>query len=184
MSKSKNLEIATLAGGCFWCMESTFAEVDGVEDVVSGYAGGNVMYPDYETVACGRTDHREAVQILFDPEKITYEEILNIFWQHIDPTDRGGEFVDRGFQYTSEIFVHDSEQRSTAERSKRELMRSGKFSAEVITPIISYRNFYPAEDYHQDYFRKEPFKYEFYRSRSGRDEFLSRVWGQECPISG
>ncbi len=183
MSKSKNLEIATLAGGCFWCMESTFAEVAGVEDVVSGYAGGNVINPDYETVASGKTDHREAVQILFDSEKISYELILDIFWKHIDPTDRGGAFVDRGFQYTSAIFVHDAEQRRVAEKSKLALMRSGTFSAEVVTPIIDYRNFYPAEDYHQDYFHKEPFKYEFYRSRSGREDFLTRTWGRECSIS-
>lgn len=188
MTNNRNLETATLAGGCFWCVEADFAKLRGVEKVVSGYAGGAVQNPSYEDVTGGETGHREAVQITFDPEKITYEEILDYFWKHIDPTDPGGSFGDRGFQYTSAIFVHNQAQRDTAEASREKLGQSGTFDRPIATEIIDFTNFYDAEEYHQRFYAKNPTRYKGYRTFSGRDRFIKKHWGEQprptCPLPG
>ncbi len=174
-----NIEIATLAGGCFWCVESDLEKIDGVQAVVSGYAGGEKVNPTYEDVSSGTTGHREAVQVYFDPTKVDYKTILEAFWKNIDPTDAGGSFVDRGLQYTSAIFVHDQTQREVAEHSKQKLSEIGMFNKPIVTPIIDFTSFYPAEEYHQDYHRKNPVRYNFYRYGSGRDDFVESVWGED-----
>ena len=165
---------ATFAGGCFWCVESDFEKVPGVLKVVSGYTGGTGENPTYETYA--RQGHIEAVQIFYDPTKVTYAQLLDVFWRHIDPTDRGGQFVDRGPQYRSAIFYHDEEQRRLAEKSKEELAKSGRFAKPIVTEIIKFSRFYDAEEYHQDYYKKNPLRYRYYRHGSGRDQFLEKVW--------
>ena len=177
---------ATLAGGCFWCVESDLEKVDGVLEVISGYTGGTVDNPTYEEVSAGGTGHLEAVQVVYDPTKVTYQHILDVFWRHIDPTDPGGSFVDRGSQYRSAIFYHDEEQKRLAEESKKALNESGQFQKPVVTEILPLTKFYPAEEYHQDYYEKNPLRYKFYRYRSGRDQFIEKVWGdtsmkQELP---
>ncbi|HRT61202.1 MAG TPA: peptide-methionine (S)-S-oxide reductase MsrA [Syntrophales bacterium] len=174
-----NLKIATLAGGCFWCVESDFEKVPGVAKVVSGYTGGQKENPTYEEVTTGKTGHYEAVQVYYDPAKVSYERILDVFWRHVDPTDPGGQFVDRGSQYRTAIFYHDEEQKRIAEKSKEALEKSGKFKKPVITPIVEFSKFYEAEEYHQDYYRKSPARYQIYRSGSGRDRFLDETWGKQ-----
>jgi len=174
-----NLQKATFAGGCFWCVESDFEKLPGVVKVISGYTGGNKENPSYEEVSSGTTGHVEAVQVYYDPSKLTYAELLDYFWRHIDPTDAGGQFVDRGSQYRSVIFYHDEEQRRLAEKSKEDLGKSGKFNKPIVTEIIKFTKFYEAEEYHQDYYRKNPLRYKFYRYNSGRDQFLGKVWGKE-----
>jgi len=174
-----NLQKATFAGGCFWCVESDFEKLPGVVKVISGYTGGNKENPSYEEVSSGTTGHVEAVQVYYDPSKLTYAELLDYFWRHIDPTDAGGQFVDRGSQYPSVIFYHDEEQRRLAEKSKEDLGKSGKFNKPIVTEIIKFTKFYEAEEYHQDYYRKNPLRYKFYRYNSGRDQFLGKVWGKE-----
>jgi len=171
-----NTEIATIAGGCFWCIEAPFEKVEGVKKVISGYAGGTEPDPTYKQVSSGKTDYREAVQVYFDPDIISYSEILGIYWKQFDPTDDGGSFVDRGFQYTSAIFFHDEMQNEVAIRSINELDNSGVFDEQVITPIIKFTTFYPAEDYHQDFYKKDPERYYSYRKGSGRDTFIMKVW--------
>jgi len=173
---SGKTELATFAGGCFWCVEAPFEGIDGVISVVSGYAGGKEKNPTYNEVASGMTSHRESVQITFDPEVISYSELVDIFWQTFDPTDVGGSFYDRGSQYESAIFFHDSEQKKVATESKKALDKSGRFDKKVATPIIKYTNFYPAEDYHQDYYKKNPTEYYAYRTGSGRDAFIKKHW--------
>jgi peptide methionine sulfoxide reductase msrA/msrB len=168
--------VATFAGGCFWCMESPFDKLEGVTKTVVGYAGGKKENPTYEEVSSGETGHTEAIQVFYDPTKITYSELLAVFWKQIDPTDPNGQFVDRGNQYRSEIFVQTEEQKELAEKSKKELQESGAFQKPIVTPITSFTNFYPAEEYHQDYYKTHPLKYKFYRYRSGRDQFLSEHW--------
>jgi len=170
-------EIATLAGGCFWCLETDLEKIPGVINVVSGYAGGTGDNPTYENY--GRTGHLEAVQVTFDPTIIPYEQLLNVFWRHIDPTDPGGQFADRGPQYRSAIFYHDEAQKKVAEKSKQELEKSGKFTKPIATELIKFTKFYEAEDYHQDYNRKNPIRYKYYRYGSGRDQFLKKVWEKE-----
>ncbi len=170
------LEKATFAGGCFWCLEADFEKTEGVVEAVSGYTGGRVADPTYEQVSSGTTGHLEAVQVTFDPEKISYRQLLEVFWHHIDPTDAGGQFVDRGPQYRTAIFYHDEEQRRLAEQSKRELERSGRFGKPIATRILPLTRFYPAEAYHQDYYRKNPVRYRIYRMGSGRDQTLHRLW--------
>jgi peptide methionine sulfoxide reductase msrA/msrB len=179
MLKETNVktEIATFAGGCFWCVEGDFEKVPGVVKVVSGYTGGAGENPTYETY--GRKGHVEAVQVYYDPAKITYEQLLDVFWKHIDPTDAGGQFVDRGPYYRSVIFYHDEGQKRLAEKSKEELAKSGRFTKPIVTEIVKYRAFYNAEEYHQEYSRKSPLRYQNYRSGSGRDQFLNKVWGNE-----
>lgn len=174
----ERFETATFAGGCFWCMESDFIKVDGVVEVVSGYTGGEKEHPTYEEVSSGRTGHVEAVQVWFDPERVSYRELLEVFWRHVDPTDPGGQFVDRGPQYRTAVFYHDEEQRRLAEESKRELEASGRFDKPIATEIAAFSRFYPAEGYHQDYYRKQPVRYETYRRHSGRDRFLKQAWGE------
>ena len=148
-------ETATFAGGCFWCMEKPFEEITGVVSVVSGYTGGKEENPTYEEVSSGTTGHVEAVEITYDPSQVDYKTLLDIFWKQVDPTDPGGQFVDRGGQYGTAIFYHSSEQKKLAEESKNELETSGKFSKPVVTKIIEASNFYPAEEYHQDYYEKK-----------------------------
>ncbi len=180
-NESRNQKVATFAGGCFWCMESDFEKVPGVLKVVSGYTGGKKENPTYEEVCSGRTGHLEAVQVYYDLDKITYGQLLDIFWRHIDPTDEGGQFVDRGSQYRSAVFYHDEEQKRLAEESRAALARSGKFAKPVATEILPLTTFYEAEDYHQDYYQKSPQRYQFYRSNSGRDHFLKKTWGNDNP---
>jgi len=165
---------ATFAVGCFWCVEADFEKVEGVIEAVSGYTGGDLKNPTYEQVSSGTTGHLEAIQIRYDPAKISYRELLEIFWRHIDPIDGGGQFVDRGPQYRSAIFYHDEMQRQEAEASKAELQRSCRFKRPIATEILPLRTFYPAEAYHQDYWRHNPVRYRFYRMGSGRDQFLTK----------
>jgi peptide methionine sulfoxide reductase msrA/msrB len=169
-------ETATLAGGCFWCVESDFEKVDGVIEVISGYTGGHKANPKYKEVSSGTTGHIEAVQIIYDPEIISYEEILDVLWRHIDPTDGEGQFVDRGNQYRSAIFYHNEEQKKIAEKSIRSLENSGIFDKPIATEIKKFNKFYAAEDYHQDYYERNPIRYKYYRWNSGRDQFLEKVW--------
>ena len=184
MTKDNNrLRVATFAGGCFWCTESDFEKVPGVVKAVSGYTGGKKENPTYEEVSSGTTGHVEAVQVYFDPSRVTYNDLLNYFWKHIDPTDPGGQFVDRGSQYRSVIFYHNDEQKKLAEKSKEELGKSGKFDKPIATEIIRFAKFYEAEEYHQDYYKKNPYRYKFYRYGSGRDQFLKKVWGSEMEIA-
>ena len=171
-----NLKIATLAGGCFWCVESDFEKVDGVVKAISGYTGGKSENPTYKEVSAGGTGHIEAVQVYYDPDSISYKELLDVFWRHVDPTDPGGQFVDRGAQYRTAIFYHDEEQLETALESKKELEASGRFNKPIATEIIEFKKFYEAEEYHQDYYKKSALRYKFYRYNSGRDQFLAKAW--------
>jgi peptide methionine sulfoxide reductase msrA/msrB len=182
-TKNKNLSRATLAGGCFWCTEADFEKLNGVIEVISGYTGGQKENPTYEEVSAGQTGHVEAIQIIYDPQKISYQDLLNYFWRHIDPTDPGGQFVDRGPQYRSIIFYHDNEQKRLALESKQVLQDSSQFSKPIATEILPFTRFYPAEDYHQDYYKTHSVKYKFYRWNSGRDQFLDKAWGKQ-KISG
>ena len=178
---SKNLSEATFAGGCFWCVESDFEKTEGVVEVISGYAGGRTQNPTYNEVSAGGTGHAEAVRVLYDPQKISYNELLDIFWRHIDPTDDGGQFVDRGTQYRSSIFYHNDDQKRQAEASKRQLETSGRFNKPIVTEIVPVSAFYEAEDYHQDYYKKNPLRYKYYRYNSGRDQFLEKTWAGAAP---
>jgi len=170
------LKLATFAGGCFWCSESDFEKIEGVHAVISGYAGGDTVNPTYEQVSSGGTRHLECIQVHYDPEKVTYLKLLEHFWRHIDPTDAGGQFVDRGSQYRSAIFYHDAAQRKAAEESKAALDRSGLLKRPVATEILPLAAFYPAEAYHQDYYKKNPMHYKMYRSGSGRDATTGAIW--------
>jgi peptide methionine sulfoxide reductase msrA/msrB len=174
-----SLQKATFAGGCFWCTESDFEKLPGVVKVISGYTGGTKENPTYAEVSSGKTGHVEAVQVYYDPTKITYEELLDYFWKHVDPTDAGGQFVDRGSQYRSVIFYHDEDQKRLAEKSKEAQNKSGRFNKPIVTEILKFTKFYEAEDYHQDYYKTHALKYKFYRYASGRDQFLEKVWGKE-----
>ncbi|MEJ2641167.1 MAG: peptide-methionine (S)-S-oxide reductase MsrA [Desulfosarcinaceae bacterium] len=173
-----DLRVATFAGGCFWCSEADFEKVDGVEEVISGYTGGTEEDPTYNEVSMGTTGHFESIQVYFDPKRVTYEELLDVFWHHVDPTDPGGQFVDRGKQYRTAIFYKDEAQRRAAEASKKRLAGMAVFDKALVTPILPLTRFYPAEDYHQDFYRKSPRRYHIYRQGSGRDRFIRRVWGE------
>jgi peptide methionine sulfoxide reductase msrA/msrB len=175
----KNAKIATFAGGCFWCSESDLEKAEGVIEVISGYTGGDEKDPSYKEVAYGKTGHYEAVQVIYDPEKVTYPELLDLFWRHIDPTDAGGQFVDRGKQYRTAIFYHNDEQKVAARKSKTDLEASGRFADPIVTEILPLKVFYPAEEYHQDYYEKSPLRYKMYRSGSGRDQFIQQFWNDE-----
>jgi len=175
---------ATFAGGCFWCVESDFEKLTGVVEVISGYSGGRTDHPTYEQVSAGVTGHVEAVQVIYEPKKVSYKELLDFFWRHVDPTDPGGQFVDRGSQYRAVIFYHDEEQRRLAEESMRALEKSGRFDKLIAIEIIPFSKFYPAEDYHQDYYKKNPLRYKYYRFASGRDQFLKKVWGDQKETAG
>lgn len=170
--------IATFAGGCFWCMEPPYDKLDGVISTTSGYTGGQVENPTYEQVSSGGTGHAEAIQIEYDPSRISYAQLLEVFWRNIDPTVENAQFCDHGSQYRSAIFYHDDEQRRLAEESKQALLDSKKFPV-VHTQIEPLTTFYPAEDYHQDYYRKNPLRYKFYRYSCGRDQRLKELWGKE-----
>lgn len=170
--------VATFAGGCFWCSESDFEKTDGVVEVVSGYTGGQTDKPSYDEVSSGKTGHREAVQVFYDPTKVTYAQLLDVFWRHADPTDAGGQFGDRGQQYATAIYYHDAQQKQMAEESKKELERSRVFDQPIVTPIVAFEEFFLAEDYHQDYHTKNPRRYEYYRGGSGRNDYISETWGE------
>jgi peptide methionine sulfoxide reductase msrA/msrB len=167
---------ATFAGGCFWCMESPFEKLNGVKAVISGYTGGHKENPTYKEVSSGITGHFEAIQVIYDPSQISYPELLDVFWMQVDPTDPGGQFVDRGQQYTTAIFYHSTQQKEQAEASKTALEQSGRYTASLVTPIKKASQFYRAEDYHQDYYKKNPIRYKFYRFNSGRDRYLKSIW--------
>jgi len=175
----ENARSAVFAGGCFWCTESDFEKVDGVIEAVSGYTGGRMENPTYKQVSAGGTGHIEAVKVVYDPAKISYSQLLDILWRHIDPTDAGGQFVDRGDQYRSAIFYATDEERQIAEASKEALAASGRFERPVVTEILPLGAFYDAEDYHQDYYKKNSLRYNWYRSGSGRDRFLEMTWAGE-----
>jgi methionine-S-sulfoxide reductase len=170
-------EKATFAGGCFWCMEPPFDKLEGVLSTTSGYTGGERENPTYEQVSSGGTGHLEAVQIVYDPAKVNYAELLDVFWRNIDPTDAGGQFCDRGQQYWSGIFYYRQEQRRLAEESKAALKESGRLPGPIVTAVRKATAFYPAEEYHQDYYKKNPFRYRIYRLGCGRDRVLERLWG-------
>lgn len=176
---NKTVAIATLAGGCFWCTESDLEKVPGVAKVISGYTGGKKENPTYAEVSAGGTGYVEAIQVYYDPQQVTYGQLLDVFWRHINPTDPDGQFVDRGSQYRGVIFYDGPEQKRLAEQSKEALNKSGKFSKPVVTEILPLGRFYEAEEYHQDYYKKNPIRYRYYRNGSGRDQFLQDVWGKE-----
>ena len=173
------VDTAVFAGGCFWCMESPFEKVDGVISTESGYTGGHVDNPTYEQVSHTETGHVEAVRVTYDPATVSYQDLLEVFWRQIDPTDSGGQFVDRGTSYLSAIFVNSDAQRVAAEASKQRLQESGRFDESIATPVRDATTFFLAEDYHQDFYKKSPLKYKYYRFRSGRDQFLDKWWGED-----
>lgn len=177
-SAPDNLAKATLAGGCFWCLEPPYDKLEGVVSTTSGYIGGKTANPTYEQVSSGGTGHYEVLQVVYDPRKISYEKLLEVFWRNIDPTDASGQFCDKGTQYRSGIFYHGEEQKRLAEASKAAIEKSKPFKKPVVTPIVAATEFYPAEDYHQDYYQKNPVRYKFYRSRCGRDDRLQELWGK------
>ena len=173
------LEKATLAGGCFWCMEPPFEDLEGVHSVISGYTGGPEKNPTYKEVARGRTGHTEVVQITYDPTLISFKELVSVFWRSMDPTDAKGQFADRGSQYRPGIFYHDEDQRKTAVASMQALAESRRFDKPIAIELTAFDVFYPAEEYHQDYYRKNPGHYKAYRRASGREAFLKKVWGSD-----
>jgi methionine-S-sulfoxide reductase len=170
--------VATFAGGCFWCMEGPFEALDGVDEVLSGYTGGTELHPTYEQVGHGQTTHTESIRIVYDPARVTYEQLLDVFWRQVDPTDANGQFVDRGQQYRPAIFVHDAAQRAAAEASRDALAAEGRFPAPIVLEIVDAGAFWVAEDYHQDYYETNPGHYRMYRAGSGRDGFINRIWGE------
>ncbi len=174
--KNKKYNTATFAGGCFWCTESALENLPGVIEVISGYSGGFIENPSYELVSTGESGHYEAIQVKFDPRIISYKKLLEYFWKQIDPTSAIGQFSDVGSQYRTAIFYHDNEQKKLAEASKKEVNQSGKLSKPVATKILPYKNFYPAEEYHQNYFKKNPERYQKYVAGSGRKDKLKNIW--------
>jgi len=178
-SAAGELAVATFAGGCFWCVESTFEKLDGVREVVSGYTGGHTDNPTYRQVTGGGTGHAEAVQIHYDPAVISYRALLHYFWREIDPTDADGQFVDRGSMYRPAIYYHNAEEKQWAEESRDALAASGRFERPLAVEIAAAEKFYEAEHYHQDYYKTNPYRYKIYRLGSGRDQFLEKVWGAE-----
>ena len=175
----EGLHTATFAGGCFWCMQPPYDQLDGVEKLVVGYTGGDMENPSYQDVISGNTGHYEAVQITYDPQKVSYEQLLEVFWRQIDPTDALGQFADQGPQYRTAIFYHDERQKELAQKSKQQLESSGKFDEPIATQILPYKAFYPAEEYHQDYYKKNPDYYDSYKWGSGRGGFLEENWPEE-----
>ena len=168
-------DTATFASGCFWCTESDFEKVPGVLDAVSGYSGGRVADPTYEQVSTGRTGHREAVQVIYDPARVSYRQLLDVFWRNVDPVDARGQFCDKGYQYTSAIYVSSAEERRLADSSKRALDQSGRLTKPVVTEVAAEAPFYKAEDYHQSYYKKNPIRYRYYRTSCGRDRRLREL---------
>lgn len=169
--------VAIFAGGCFWCMQPPYDKLEGVLDTEAGFIGGELENPAYEQVAAGRTDHLEAVRVWYDPEQVSYKELLAVFWRNIDPLDDGGQFCDRGDHYRAAIFALDERQKQAATLSKQALVDSGRFDRPVVTEIRDADTFYPAEDYHQDYYKKRPLRYQYYRFSCGRDARLEELWG-------
>lgn len=176
---NQNTAEATFAGGCFWCMEAPFDKLEGVISTTSGYTGGHTNNPTYKQTSSGKTGHTEAVQIIYDPEKVSYEKLLDVFWHNIDPTTPDQQFCDRGNQYRSEIFYHNEEQKRLAYASKAELNKNKPFKAPIVTQVTQASTFYAAEDYHQDYYKKNPIRYKYYRYGCGRDKRLEQLWGKE-----
>jgi len=170
-------KIATFAGGCFWCMEAAFEELPGVIEADSGYAGGKEKNPTYAKVCTGKTGHHETIQIHYDPQKISYQELLDFFWKQIDPTDDTGQFADKGSEYTTAIFYRTAEEKKLAEQSKKELEKSGKFQKPIVTKILPFKNFYKAEEEHQGFYKKNKLRYKIYEMGSGRKQFKKKVWG-------
>jgi peptide-methionine (S)-S-oxide reductase len=177
-AEDKQLETATFAGGCFWCMEPPFDHLEGVISTTSGYTGGQSKNPTYEEVSSGGTGHAESVQVVFDPTKITYAQLLDVFWHNVDPLTPNAQFCDHGRQYRTAIFYHNEEQKRLAEASKQALEQSGRFTQPIVTEIVPAGEFYQAEDYHQDYYQKNPIRYKFYRYNCGRDQILEKLWGK------
>jgi peptide-methionine (S)-S-oxide reductase len=177
VNAATSVEKATFAGGCFWCMEHPFDQMPGVVSVTSGYTGGQKKNPTYEEVSAGGTGHAEAVQVVYDPARVTYEKLLDVFWHNIDPTTRDRQFCDAGNQYRSGIFFHNEEQRKSALRSKELLEKNKTFREPVVTELVPATEFYPAEEYHQNYYKKNPIRYKFYRYQCGRDQRLKELWG-------
>jgi len=175
---TKGLQKATFAGGCFWCMQPFFDRMKGVKDTVVGYIGGQTRNPTYEEVSSGTTGHAEAIQITYDPKETSYEQLLNVYWHNIDPTVENAQFVDHGTQYRTAIFYHTPEQKRLAEKSRAELAASKRFDRPIKTEIVAASEFYPAEEYHQKYYKKSSFRYNMYHDASGRDRFLDKVWGK------
>lgn len=173
-------EVATFAGGCFWCMEADYDKVPGVIATISGYTGGTVANPTYEQVSSGTTGHAESVEVIFDPKKVSYEHLLAVFWVNVDPTVKDRQFCDTGNQYRTAIFWHDEAQRKAAEESKKKVEATKPFKAPIVTQIVKAGPFYPAEDYHQDFYRKNPVRYGFYRRGCGRDARLKELWGDKA----
>lgn len=172
--------VATFAGGCFWCVESDFDKVPGVLETESGYTGGTLENPTYDDVTAGGTGHYEAVRITYDPAKVSYDKLLDVFWHSVDPTDAGGQFCDRGESYRTAVFAHSPEQKQAAVASKKTINESGDLQGSIVTPILMAKAFYPAEDYHQGYYMKDPLRYRFYRFGCGRDNRLREIWGKEA----
>jgi peptide methionine sulfoxide reductase msrA/msrB len=178
-SDDQQLAVATFAGGCFWCVEADFDKLPGVIRTVSGYTGGKIENPSYKQVSGGGTGHLESLQVFYEPARVSYEDLLAAFWRMVEPTDAGGQFVDRGGQYATAIFYHDEAQQRAAEQSKAALAASGRYDKPIVTPILPAETFYPAEDYHQNYHSVNPLRYKYYRYRSGRDQYLEKTWGEE-----
>jgi peptide-methionine (S)-S-oxide reductase len=179
LTQETDLATATFAGGCFWCMEKPFDDLEGVVSTTSGYTGGTVEDPTYYQVSAGDTGHVESVQVLYNPSQVSYDTLLDVFWKNVDPLDNAGQFCDKGSQYRSKIFVHNDEQRQLAEASKQELDQKKFRKSTIATEIESAQTFYPAEEYHQDYYLKHPIRYNYYRTGCGRDKRLEEVWGSK-----
>ena len=177
----KTFSTVTVAGGCFWCMEQPYETLNGVEEVVSGYSGGNEVDPSYKDVAYGRTGHREAVQIFYDSQIISFREIIDHYWKQINPTDSGGQFADRGFHYSPAIYYSSEEEKEIVKQSKKALEDSKRFSGPIVVEILPFKNFYPAEEYHQDYYQKNPQHYNRYKKGSGREAYLESTWSNRTP---
>ncbi len=179
MKKLDGLSVATFAGGCFWCVESGFEKIPGVKEVISGYSGGSLEDPSYQQVSAGGTGHTESVQVYYDPKVVSYAGLLQALWRIADPTDAEGQFVDRGTQYRPAIFYHNAEQKRIAEAARKALNESGRYDKPVNIEIVPFVKFFPAEEYHQDYYKKNPIRYKFYTFNSGRYQFIDEVWGEE-----
>ena len=178
-AENKSYKKAYFAGGCFWCVEANYEKADGVIEVISGYSGGKIKNPTYKQVAYGKTKHVEAVEVIYDPEKISYNQLLDELWHLIDPTDATGSFVDRGLHYRSVIFYTSDREKALAEKSIAELSQSGRYDKAIVTEVRPFETFYKAEEYHQDYYKKNPIRYKYYRFRSGRDQYLEKIWGKQ-----
>jgi len=179
-AQADNLARATFAGGCFWCMEPPYDSLDGVVETISGFSGGHVDNPSYEQVVAGNTGHLEVVQVIYDPAVVSYQRLLEVFWRNIDPFQADGQFCDRGPSYRSAIFVHDETQKAAAHQSLSELLSMHLDAGPIDTRMIDFEAFFPAEDYHQDYYRKNPTRYKYYRWRCGRDQRLEALWGDRA----